>query len=79
MIVSVSADQMIRFWDFDVSSSRQPVFSLYGDHDKLDSLTSICTDVENEFIVTGDTSGGMKMWDLTNFTFKVDHTSDNII
>lgn len=73
---------MIRFWDFDVTSSsaRQPVFSLYGDHDKLDALTSITTTEEdNDYFVTGDTAGCMKMWDFTNFNFRVDYTSENIV
>lgn len=70
---------MIRFWDFDPSSARQPVFTLYGDHDKLDSLSTITSTQDNNHIITGDTSGNMKMWDFTNFTFRVDHTSENIV
>ena len=79
MIVSVSADQMIRFWDYNVSSTRQPVFTLYGAHEKVDSLSAIATTEDNNYLITGDTAGCMKMWDFNDFTFKVDHTSDNIV
>ena len=48
--MSVTADQKIRFWDFDVTSGKQPVFTLYGDHDKLDSLTAVATDEDNDFL-----------------------------
>lgn len=79
LVVSVSADQKIRFWDFDVTSGRQPIFTLYGDHDKLDSISAISTTEDNKYIVTGDTGGNMKMWDLNNHRFRVDLTSDKII
>lgn len=79
LVVSVSADQMIRFWNFDPTSSRQPCFTLYGNHEKLDSLTSINTTSDNNYLVTGDTAGCIKLWDLTNFTFRVDHNPDKII
>ena len=78
LVVSVSADQKIRFWDFDVTASRPPVFTLYGDHDRLDSLSTIATTEDNNWLITGDTTGNMKMWDLTNHKFRVDLTSDNI-
>ena len=79
LIVSVSADQTIRFWDYDVTSARQPVFTLYGDHEKLDSLTAIAASEDNNYLITGDTAGCMKLWDFSNFTFRVDHNSDKII
>ena len=43
ILVSVSADQTIRFWNFDITKGRQPVFTLHGDHEKLDSLSAIAT------------------------------------
>lgn len=79
LLVSVSADQKIRFWDFDVTAGRQPVFTLYGDHEKLDSLSAIATTDDNNWLITGDTSGNMKLWDLTDHRFRVDLTSDKII
>lgn len=78
LVVSVSADQKIRFWDFDVTSGRQPVFTLYGEHEKLDSLSAIATTDDNNWLITGDTSGNLKLWDFTDHKFRVDLTSDNI-
>lgn len=69
---------MIRFWDFDPTNTRQPVFTLYGDHEKLDALSSIATTLDNKYLVTGDTAGCMKMWDFSRFQFRVHHTSDYI-
>lgn len=46
-MVSVTADQMIRFWDFDVVGTKQPAFTLYGDHEKTDSLSAIGTTEDN--------------------------------
>jgi WD40 repeat protein len=68
----------MRFWDFDVTGSKQPVFTLYGDHEKTDSLSAVCTTEDNDYIVTGDTSGCLKLWNFSDFIFKEDHTSDNI-
>lgn len=48
-----------------MTGSKQPVFTLYADHEKLDSLTSIATDEDNDYIVTGDTAGSMKLWDIS--------------
>lgn len=78
LIVSVTADQKIRFWDFDVTGSKQPVFTLYADHEKLDSLTAIACDEDNDFIVTGDTAGCMKLWDISKHRFRVDLTSEKM-
>lgn len=78
LVVSVSADQKIRFWDFDVTTGRQPVFTLYGEHEKLDSLSAIATTDDNNWLITGDTAGSMKLWDFTDHKFRVDLTSDKI-
>ena len=78
LVVSVSADQKIRFWDFDVTTGRQPLFTLYGEHEKLDSLSAIATTDDNNWLITADTAGSMKLWDFTDHKFRVDLTSDNI-
>lgn len=79
LIVSVTADQMIRFWDYDITDSKQPVFTLYGDHDKLDSLTAIATTEDNKYLITGDTAGCIKKWDLSKFKFGEHMTSESIV
>ncbi len=78
MLVSVSADQLLRFWDFDITGSKQPVFTMYGDHNKGDSISSIACTKGNNYIVTGDTSGCLKLWNFENFKFREDHTTDNL-
>ena len=52
---------------------------MFGAHEKLDSLTAIATTSDNNFLVTGDTAGSMKLWDITDFKFRIEHNSDNII
>lgn len=79
LIVSITADQMIRFWDYDITDSKPSVFSLYGDHDKLDSLTAIATTECNKYLVTGDTAGCIKKWDISKFKFGEHMTSDCIV
>lgn len=69
---------MIRFWDFDPTNTRQPVFTFYGDHQKLEALSAIATTADNKYLLTGDTAGCIKKWDFTNFKFREDHTSDKI-
>jgi hypothetical protein len=51
---------------------------LYADHEKLDSLTAIACDEDNDFIVTGDTAGCMKLWDISKHRFRVDLTSEKM-
>ena len=77
-MLSVTADQSLRFWDFDVAGSKQPVFTLYGEHEKNDSLSAVATTLDNDYLITADTSGAMKLWNFSDFTFKEDHTSDKI-
>ena len=42
ILLSGSADQMIRFWDLnDLSSGRQPIFKMMANHMEGDALTMI--------------------------------------
>jgi BRCT domain type II-containing protein len=41
-------------------------------------LTAIATDEDNDFLVTGDTAGCMKLWDISQHRFKVDLTSEKM-
>ena len=78
MLVSVSADQLLRFWDFEITGTKQPVFTMYGDHAKEDSISAVSCTKNNNYLVTGDTSGCLKLWNFENFKFREDHTTDNI-
>jgi hypothetical protein len=42
---------------WDISISNQPVFTFYADHPKGDSISSLATTVDNNYILTGDTAG----------------------
>jgi len=74
----VTADQYIRFWDFDITGQKQPVFTFYGDHHKDDSISAVATTLDNDYIITGDTSGCLKLWNIMNFRFREDHSTENI-
>lgn len=78
LLLSISADQLIRFWDFDITLHRQPAFTLFGEHQKDDSITAVTASFDNNYIVTGDTAGCLKLWNFTDFKFGEDHNSDNI-
>jgi WD40 repeat protein len=72
ILVSASADQTIRFWDIRPNSIAQPpVLTMYADHPQEDSLTAIATTDDNNFILTGDTSGQMKLWDFSKYSEEV--------
>jgi WD40 repeat protein len=79
VLLSASADQNLRFWDlYDMSSSSQPTFLMYADHPKGDSITALGTTTNNDYVLIGDTSGNLKLWNFQDFVFGKDHTSENI-
>ena len=41
-------------------------------------MTAIATDEDNDFLVTGDTAGCMKLWDISQHRFKLDLTSEKM-
>jgi hypothetical protein len=51
---------------------------LFGAHEKIDALSAIATTEDNDYLVTGDTAGCMKLWDFSNFKFRVDHYADDL-
>lgn len=62
-LVSMSADQYLRFWNLnELSGGKQPSFKYYckhnpyGDND-LDGLSAIQLTQDNTVLLTGDTSG----------------------
>lgn len=78
LVMSITADQYIRFWDFDITGTKQPVQTLYADHQKEDSVTAVAATNDNNYIVTGDTSGCLKLWNFNDFKFREDHTAEHI-
>ena len=41
-------------------------------------LIDCACDEDNDFIVTGDTAGCMKLWDISKHRFRVDLTSEKM-
>lgn len=71
ILMSGTADQYVRFWDVSENNvSSAPVLLMYADHPVEDSLSSIAASADNKYILTGDTSGHLKLWDFSNFKIK---------
>lgn len=51
---------------------------MYGDHPREDSITAVASTSTNEYILTGDTQGQLKLWNFKNFVFNKDHSTDNL-
>lgn len=82
LLVSMSADQMIRFWDLeDLASLKGPVFKFYADHinkvypDQLTGLAVTKID-DNDRCVTSDTSGRIKMFNFAAVDFNSNETHE---
>ena len=78
LLISMSADQWVRFWDIDnmtVNEVNPPIFKFYADHinpvfpDQLTGL-AITTIENNDHCVTSDTSGRIKMFNLSQVDFR---------
>jgi WD40 repeat protein len=65
----------MRFWDLnDITHIKEPSNKMYADHLKGESLTAVGSDKENDYLITGDTKGHLKVWDISkvDFTEKTD-------
>ena len=73
LLLSGTADQTIRFWDLnDLSSGKQPIFKMKVDHEKGDALTMIAVNSNNDRLVSADTKGRIKLWDISTVDFRKD-------
>jgi len=61
-----------------MTPGQPPLWVMKADHLPGDSVTACATTKDNNYLVTADTSGNMKMWDFTRFKFGVDHKLDKI-
>ena len=61
----MSADQWLRFWNLDGLGDLGPTFKYHCKHPSDDGLTAIATTKDNDYLITGDTSGQMKLWDIS--------------
>ena len=64
-LCSMSADQWLRFWNLNELGDQRPTFKIYCKHPEDDGLTAIATTKDNDYLITGDTSGQMKLWDIS--------------
>lgn len=82
ILISMSADQLLRFWDLtDMQSQKGPIFTMHANHfytepedapariKRQDQLTGIAVTMENDRFVTTDTSGRIKMFNISRVDF----------
>jgi WD40 repeat protein len=66
ILLSGSADQTIRFWDLnDLTSGKPPLFKFCDTHETGEALTALAIDSLDEKLVTADTKGRFKLWDIS--------------
>lgn len=80
-LLSMTADQMLRFWTTDElkADGPNPSFKFRCNHPDEDNLTAVAVTEDNDIIVTGDTSGQMKMWDISKVDFDDQSTEKHFI
>ena len=61
--MSLTADQTLRFWH--LMDAKAPTFKFNCKHPEDDSLSAVAISKDNNTLVTGDTSGQLKCWDLS--------------
>ena len=62
-LLSMTADQTIRFWE--LKDAKPPTFKFNCKHPEDDHLTAIAVTNDNNTLLTADTGGQMKMWDIS--------------
>ena len=76
----MSADQNLRFWDLDeLSEAKQPTFKFNAKHPDGENLTAVAVTEDCQNIITGDTSGQMKRWDVSRVNFNDQSTDKHFI
>lgn len=81
-LLTMSADQYLRFWNIlETQDGKQPSFKKHCKHsdDGKDGLSAIAVSKDNDFIVTGDTSGQLKLWDVSQVDFDKQEDEKNFI
>jgi len=66
-LLSMTADQNLRFWS--LKDAKKPTFTFHCKHPEEDSLTAVGVTKDNEVLITGDTSGQLKVWDISDVKF----------
>lgn len=71
ILMSGTADQKIRFWNLEDMPSK-PLETLYTDQGEGEALTAFKATSDGKFLITGDTAGQLKCWDLRFVNFLKD-------
>lgn len=66
---------MLRFWDIYDRDLKIPCFRFECNHPDDDNLTAVAVTLDNNFIITGDTQGQIKLWDVSQVDFE-DQSTD---
>lgn len=76
-LMTMTADQHLRFWSLnELTGGKQPSFKIHCKHPPDDGLTAVAVTSENDILLTGDTSGQLKMWDISEVDLN-DQTTEN--
>ena len=79
-LLSMSADQNLRFWNLDeLSGNKMRTFIFHCKHPDDDGLTAVAATKDNNVILTGDTSGQLKMWDISEVDLDDQRTENKFI
>ena len=79
-LVSMTCDQYLRFWSLnDLTNQKQPCFKFHCKHPEDDNLSAFAITEDNNTIVTGDTSGTLKMWDISDVNLDDQDTEPKFI
>jgi WD40 repeat protein len=76
LLLSMTCDQWLRFWVLDdLKETKVPCFRINANHPNEEdrseeNLTAIAVSEDCDAIITGDTSGQMKMWDVSKVNFE---------
>jgi WD40 repeat protein len=80
VLLSMTADQWLRFWSLDeLVTDNQPQFKFHCKHPEDDQLSACAVTKDNNTLVTADTSGQLKIWDITNVDFSDQSTEEHFI
>ena len=75
LLVSGTSDKIVRFWCLQ-DLPKKPLFALDTQHGEGESLTAFAVTEDAKFMVTGDTSGNLKCWDVSKVDFWADTSND---
>mmetsp|Transcript_98809 Transcript_98809/g.135890 ORF Transcript_98809/g.135890 Transcript_98809/m.135890 type:complete len:146 (+) Transcript_98809:1960-2397(+) len=75
-LLSGSSDGWIRFWKIDDLTNAKKPPKMHIDHDPEDALTALNCNEDNDRLITCDTSGRIKLWDISKIQFEGDKVTN---